>query len=232
MISIKRMCRRLFMSILFLCALTTTFEVISGVEAKDVVKWYAKGLTIGEESGTFRVLGLTFKTMNSEPTVQTEISSRVEAVNQDMSLEEAIDWSQYPVKKVVATGYTAGVESTGKSPNHPSYGITYSGVKVKRDLYSTVAADLDVFPLGTILFIPGYGYGVVADKGGAIKGNRLDLYYETVKDVYNSWGKKQLDVYVVQMGDGTLTEEQLKNLNEEESMQVFRQKYIKSKTKS
>ncbi len=232
MISIKRMCRRLFMSILFLCALTTTFEVISGVEAKDVVKWYAKNLTIGEESGTFRVLGLTFKTMNSEPTVQTEISSRVEAVNQDMSLEEAIDWSQYPVKKVVATGYTAGVESTGKSPNHPSYGITYSGVKVKRDLYSTVAADLDVFPLGTILFIPGYGYGVVADKGGAIKGNRLDLYYETVKDVYNSWGKKQLDVYVVQMGDGTLTEEQLKNLNEEESMQVFRQKYIKSKTKS
>ncbi|MBU7595467.1 3D domain-containing protein [Metabacillus halosaccharovorans] len=232
MISIKRMCRRLFMSILFLCALTTTFEVISGVEAKDVVKWYAKDHTNGEESGTFRILGLTFKTMNSEPTVKTEISSRVEAVNQDMSLEEAIDWSQYPVKEVVATGYTAGVESTGKSPNHPSYGITYSGVKVKRDLYSTVAADLDVFPLGTILFIPGYGYGVVADKGGAIKGNRLDLYYETVKDVYNSWGKKQLDVYVVQMGDGTLTEEQLKNLNEEESMQVFRQKYIKSKTKS
>ncbi|WP_026559018.1 3D domain-containing protein [Bacillus sp. J37] len=232
MISIKRVCRRLFMSILFLCALTTTFEVISGVEAKDVVNWYAKDHTNGEKSGTFRVLGLTFKTMNSEPSVQTEISSRVETVNQDMSLEEAIDWSQYPVKKVVATGYTAGVESTGKSPNHPSYGITYSGVKVKRDLYSTVAADLDVFPLGTILFIPGYGYGVVADKGGAIKGNRLDLYYETVKDVYNSWGKKQLDVYVVQMGDGTLTEEQLKNLNEEESMQVFRQKYIKSKTKS
>lgn len=232
MISIKRVCRRLFMSILFLCALTATFEVISGVEAKDVVKWYAKDLTIGEESDTFRVLGLTFKRMNSEQTVQTEISSSVEAENQDMSLEEAIDWSQYPVKKVVATGYTAGVESTGKSPNHPSYGITYSGVKVKRDLYSTVAADLDVFPLGTILFIPGYGYGVVADKGGAIKGNRLDLYYETVKDVYNSWGKKQLDVYVVQMGDGTLTEEQLKSLNEEESMQVFRQKYIKSKTKS
>ena len=48
---------------------------------------------------------------------------------------------------------------------------------VKRDLYSTVAADLNVFPIGTILFIPEYGYGVVADKGGAITGNKVDLYY-------------------------------------------------------
>lgn len=45
---------------------------------------------------------------------------------------------------VVATGYTAGYESTGKRPNHPDYGITYSGVKVRRDkkTVSTIAADL------------------------------------------------------------------------------------------
>jgi 3D (Asp-Asp-Asp) domain-containing protein len=223
------------MSLLFLGALTTTYEVISGVEAKDLSNWYDEDYTNSEKSEaneTFRILGLSFKSMNSEASIKTEISSSVAAVNHDVSLEEAFDWSQYPTKKVVATGYTAGVESTGKQPNHPSYGITYSGVKVKRDLYSTVAADLDVFPLGTILFIPGYGFGVVADKGGAIKGNRLDLYYETVTDVYNNWGKKKLNVYVVQMGDGKLTEEQLNKLNEEESMQVFRQRYIKSKTKS
>ena len=87
--------------------------------------------------------------------------------------------------------------------------MTYSGVKVKRDLYSTIAADLNVFPLGTILFVPGYGYGVVADTGSAIKGNRLDLYYETVQDVYNQWGKKTVDVYIVQKGKGKLSEDQL-----------------------
>lgn len=235
MISIKRVCRRLIMSLLFLGALTTTYEVISGVKAEDLSKWYYVDYSNNENSestDTYRFLGLTFKSINSESPIQTEISSNVEAMNNNVSLEEAFDWSQYPTKKVVATGYTAGVESTGKQPDHPSYGITYSGVKVKRDLYSTVAADLDVFPLGTILFIPGYGYGVVADKGGAIKGNKLDLYYETVTDVYNNWGKKRLNVYVVQMGDGKLTEEQLNRLNEEESMQVFRQKYIKGKTKS
>ncbi|MGJ7920098.1 3D domain-containing protein [Neobacillus sp. LXY-4] len=147
------------------------------------------------------------------------------------SLEESIDWSKYPKKTVVATGYTAGYESTGKNPGHPEFGITYSGVKVKRDLFSTVAADLNVFPIGTILFIPGYGYGVVADKGGAINGNEVDLYYDTVDEVYNEWGKRTLDVYIIEMGNGTLTENRLTELNENEAMQVFRQQFNRTEQK-
>jgi 3D (Asp-Asp-Asp) domain-containing protein len=149
-----------------------------------------------------------------------------QAAGQTPSLEKSIDWSKYPVKKVVATGYTAGEESTGKKPGHPSYGITYSGVKVKRDLYSTVAADPSVFPIGTILFIPDYGYGVVADTGSAIKGNKLDLYFETVDDVYQKWGKRTVDVHIIKMGSGKISEEELASLNEDETMQVFRQSYL------
>ena len=145
------------------------------------------------------------------------------------TLEENDDWSKYPAKEVIATGYTAGYESTGKNPNHPSYGITYSGVKVKRDLYSTIAADTSIFPIGTILFIPSYGYGVVADTGSAIKGNKIDLYYDTVDDVYREWGKKQLIVYVISMGKGKLTEHELTALNETESLQVFRNQIINKK---
>jgi 3D (Asp-Asp-Asp) domain-containing protein len=142
------------------------------------------------------------------------------------TIEEAIDFSQYRKVTVTATGYTAGVESTGKSPDHPMYGITYSGLQVRRDLYSTIAADLTVFPIGTILYIPNYGFGVVADKGGAIKGNKIDLYYETVEEVYSEWGKKKVDVYVIQKGNGKLTDEQLDQLNENEDLQVFRQKIL------
>ncbi|MCM3080830.1 MULTISPECIES: 3D domain-containing protein [Brevibacillus] len=135
------------------------------------------------------------------------------------SLTQVIDKTesmldQYPKVRVVATGYYAGVESTGKDPSHPSYGITYSGVKVRRDDYSTIAADLRVFPLGTILYIPGYGYGVVADKGGAIRGNKIDLYFETKQDVYKLWGKKSVDVYVVKKGEGKVTEAFLNSLNQ------------------
>ncbi|WP_314585602.1 3D domain-containing protein [Paenibacillus terrigena] len=117
---------------------------------------------------------------------------------------------------VVATGYTAGVESTGKRPGHPQYGVTYSGVKVRRDKHkiSTIAADPRVLPIGTVLFIPGYGYGIVADTGSAIKGNKIDLYYKTTKQVYKEWGKKTLKVHVIKRGEGKVTEKLIHELND------------------
>lgn len=130
-------------------------------------------------------------------------------------IEKHADFSSYPAKTVIATGYTAGVESTGKTPDHPQYGLTFSGVKVRRDLFSTIAADPKVFPLGTILYIPGYGYGIVADTGSAIKGNRIDLYFDTVEDVYRLWGKKKVKVYVLHWGKGVVTEEMVDRLNRE-----------------
>lgn len=116
--------------------------------------------------------------------------------------------------EVVATGYTAGVESTGKRPGHPGYGITYSGVKVRRDQVSTIAADPKLFPIGTLLDIPGYGYGVVADTGSAIKGRRIDLYFETIREVYEQWGKRKVSVKVLRRGNGKLTESWLHEINE------------------
>ncbi|HWO77185.1 MAG TPA: 3D domain-containing protein [Bacillus sp. (in: firmicutes)] len=227
--------KKLWMAVLVVLAIWTTFQFVSGAKASAYVSPWVYQFNDEHssteriyESHRYRASGLLFKSLKKSESSELKISSAKPVVSEPPSLEEAIDWSQYPKRTVVATGYTAGVESTGKSPGHPSYGITYSGVKVKRDLYSTVAADLRVFPIGTILFIPGYGYGVVADKGSAIKGDRLDLFYETVEDVYEQWGKKTVDVYVVEMGDGTLTEQELQALNENEAMQVFRYQYTKA----
>ncbi|WP_245238108.1 3D domain-containing protein [Paenibacillus etheri] len=118
--------------------------------------------------------------------------------------------------KVMATGYTAGYESTGKTSKHPEYGITYSGVKVRRDknTVSTIAADPKIIPLGSILYIPGYGYGIVADTGSAIKGRKIDLYFATTKQVYKEWGKKSVVVQLIKRGNGTCTEVMLKKLTQ------------------
>ncbi|MEI7025980.1 3D domain-containing protein [Paenibacillus sp. y28] len=124
------------------------------------------------------------------------------------------DISGFTAKEVVATGYYAGVESTGKKPGHPSYGITYSGVQVRRDVYSTIAADPKVFPIGTVLYIPDYGYAVVADTGSAIKGNIIDLYFNKKEDVYKEWGKRKVNVYVIEWGKGKMTEAALKQMND------------------
>ncbi|WP_305082621.1 3D domain-containing protein [Oceanobacillus alkalisoli] len=178
---------------------------------------------IKQEQVGLREISLFKKEFNHKSAPVTYISS--DSIEPPQTLEDAIDFEVYPTERVVATGYTAGYESTGKTESHPEYGITFSGVTVKRDLYSTIAADLNVFPIGTILYIPSYGYGVVADKGSAIRGNKIDLYYETIDDVFNEWGKQELDVYVIEMGDGQLTEEALAELNENEALQVFRSEF-------
>lgn len=211
------------MFVLFCGAILTTFQAISGVNISILRTYFSHSIS---ELGEDNIADSVLRTLSG---LDDKLFATEKASGSVLTLEEAIDWSQYPKKEVIATGYTAGYESTGKHPGHPEFGITFSGVKVTRDLYSTVAADLNVFPIGTILFIPEYGYGVVADKGGAIKGNRVDLYYETVEDVYENWGKKRVEVYIVEKGNGTLTEERLKALNEDETMQVFRTQYTQLK---
>ncbi|EDL63396.1 3D domain-containing protein [Bacillus sp. SG-1] len=229
--NIKKWSKRLVMALLFTAALFVTFQSISGVKAQSFSGWLSEQIetkhveSVSKEH-SYKTLSLKEKLLKRAKSLRTLIAATEPVVAKPKSLEDAIDWSQYPKSTVTATGYTAGIESTGKLPDDPAYGITYSGVKVKRDLYSTVAADPNVFPIGTILFIPGYGYGVVADTGSAIKGHKLDLYYETVDEVYELWGKKELEVYIVTKGTGKLSEEELTALNENESMQVFRQKYI------
>lgn len=52
-------------------------------------------------------------------------------------------------------------------------GETSSGAMVRP---GSIAADTNLYPYGTIMFIPGYGYGRVEDTGGAIKGQHIDLY--------------------------------------------------------
>ncbi|WP_100373900.1 3D domain-containing protein [Bacillus sp. FJAT-45037] len=224
----KQIGRRMMMTTLFLTAFFTTFQTFSGVSAAHVQKWVVEQASVGNEDlklvATKHMEKINSFFRKTIPVMQKEerSMSQVTVEAEPVSLLEAIDWSVYPSERVIATGYTAGYESTGKNPGHPGYGITYSGVEVHRDLYSTIAADPSVFPIGTILFIPGYGYGVVADTGSAIKGHIIDLYYDTVDEVFNKWGKRELEVYVIERGDGKLTAEELMTLNEDEAVQVFR----------
>ncbi|GAB2676272.1 3D domain-containing protein [Paenibacillus thermoaerophilus] len=148
----------------------------------------------------------------SAPVVSTH-EELMERIKQQPFLHDERELARAREIEVVATGYTAGPESTGKRPGDKNYGITYSGVRVKRDVYSTVAADPKVFPIGTELYIPGYGYGIVADTGSAIKGRKIDLYFDTKKDVYKQWGKRTVRVLVLAEGSGKLTEAAFESYN-------------------
>lgn len=71
-------------------------------------------------------------------------------------------------------------------------GVTASGTKAKR---GTIAADTGVFPFGTRMRIPGYGDGVVEDRGGAIQGNKIDLFFKTHQQALE-WGRRNIVVEV------------------------------------
>lgn len=71
-------------------------------------------------------------------------------------------------------------------------GQTASGTKAKK---GTIAADTSVFPFGTKMKIPGYGSGVVEDRGGAIKGHKIDLFFRTHQQAL-VWGRQMVTIEV------------------------------------
>lgn len=71
-------------------------------------------------------------------------------------------------------------------------GITASGTRARP---GTIAADTTLLPFGTIVYVPGYGYGRVEDRGGAIRGRRLDVFFRRHGDALE-WGRQTLDVKV------------------------------------
>lgn len=93
------------------------------------------------------------------------------------------------------TAYTAGYESTGKTPSHPAYGITASGAKVKEN--HTIAVDPDVIPLGSLVYIEGLGIRKAEDVGSAIKGKKIDVYIPDVEEALKFGVKKNVKVYVL-----------------------------------
>lgn len=114
--------------------------------------------------------------------------------------------------------------SSGKNKGRPYSGLTASGTKphapqpglisldsllnpwmipfrlvfpwlwLARD--GTIAADTRYYAFGTRMYVPEYGYGVVEDRGGAIKGaERLDIFFKSHSDAI-FWGRRKVDVTI------------------------------------
>jgi len=91
--------------------------------------------------------------------------------------------------RMFATSYSAS--TAGKDPDHPSYGRTRLGWKMRKGI---VAVDPTVINLRSYVYVPGYGKGVAGDTGSAIKGRRIDLGYDD--DNLVLW-RRWVDVYLL-----------------------------------
>lgn len=85
------------------------------------------------------------------------------------------------------------VEATGYSPQEP--GLDYTTATGARAERGVIAVDPRVIPLGTKVYVPGYGYAVARDTGGAIQGRRIDLCYDTVAEALR-WGRRDVTIII------------------------------------
>ncbi len=72
-------------------------------------------------------------------------------------------------------------------------GLTKMGL---RATYGHVAVDPRVIPLGSLVFVEGYGFAIASDIGSAIKGNRIDLCYDS-RSTALAFGRKKVKVHVL-----------------------------------
>lgn len=113
---------------------------------------------------------------------------------EEEKIEGAIFAKAHRIADAVCTFYC--IDSCGKKPSDPTYGITASGKPAIP--YHTVAVDPSVIPLGASVAVD-YGDGVLhyyfaEDTGGAIKGKHIDVYLENCTDCYDM-GVKNVAVW-------------------------------------
>ncbi len=90
---------------------------------------------------------------------------------------------------VEASAYTASCEGCT--------GITATGINLKTNPNAKViSVDPTVIPLGSKVYVEGYGEAIAGDTGGAIKGNRIDVFFPSQQDAIN-FGVKKLKVTIL-----------------------------------
>lgn len=161
-----------------------------------------KGITQVKTKGEDGILTKMYKNtyIGGELSSTEEFSSEItkEAVNEVVVVGTYVK----PVAKTVNTGsgtYTYSNEMTMRATGYCAYApgcglYTATGAVAKKGV---VAVDKSVIPLGTKLYIPGYGEAIAADTGGAIKGDRIDLCFDSY-DQAIQFGRNTMQVYILE----------------------------------
>jgi 3D (Asp-Asp-Asp) domain-containing protein len=148
--------------------------------------------------------------LNGEKEVVYRVYSRTDGVELRREVESTRIIKK-PIPEVIEEGRSVQLSSRGYfsgrnvvvmnatmyDPYHDGssfHGRTYSGLLGG---YGVVAVDPRFIPIGTRLYIEGYGYAIAADTGGAIKGNRIDLAIDSRHDVHGIKDMHRLRVHIL-----------------------------------
>ena len=157
-----------------------------------LVKETVEALTVDEN--------LVSAEMNTEVVQQAEDRVEVRGLSKYLVFDDG-SYKRY-IKSIVmrASAYDLSFASTGKNPGDPAYGITKMGTVAR---HGVVAVDPRVIRLGSNLYVESmdgwsdYGYARAEDIGGAIKGDRIDLFIAS-RSTALRFGRRNVRVYVLE----------------------------------
>ena len=130
------------------------------------------------------VEAIPIETKVSEPVIEVKQIVKESEITPEPEIER-VSLGEYRI-----TAYCACEKCCGAWAD----GITYTGTEATEG--RTIAVDPDVIPLGSIVEINGAEY-VAEDIGGAIKGDRIDLYFNSHQDALE-WGVQYLDIFLIE----------------------------------
>lgn len=136
------------------------------------------------------IFDLTATIPSEKPTIIPSVEW-IEDETDEPAVPVSIGW-------FTVTAYCACEKCCGKTLDNPWYGITATGTRATEG--RTVAVDPRVIPLGGTIYFEGpdglVGGYIAEDTGGAIKGNRIDLYFDSHEEALE-WGVRTLEVYAM-----------------------------------
>ena len=128
---------------------------------------------------------LKVEEIKAKAEAEAAIPSRGESITDTSTPGESSGSTALSTLTMQSTAYTGGtLTATGSKPVYNPGGI------------STIAVDPNVIPLGSKVYVSGYGTAIAADTGGAIKGNIIDVYFNSEADCI-AWGRRTVTVEIL-----------------------------------
>lgn len=179
----------------------TSYPVVSEQSAKNLSRSMIHSLTEGQAFQLVKSDILNKEKMEQESVKKARIEAEKKKIAEKQKLE-AVD-SQVALEKQKTenkepSGAKMMMEATAYSCNEGFIGggnLTAMGQDLRIDPMA-IAVDPSVIPLGTKLYVEGYGEAIASDTGGAIKGNIIDLHFSDVSQCID-WGRRQVEVTII-----------------------------------
>ena len=149
--------------------------------------------SISEIQNAINTLQYMLPQLNSDYVIDL-VNAAIDSGNYIISLSESNQATSNSVEN--SSGYLSTYSMIATA--YTGHGITAMSLKPVRDPngLSTVAIDPSVIPLGSKVYVEGYGYAIASDTGGAIKGNKIDVYMNSNEECF-AFGRRTVTVNVI-----------------------------------